>query len=73
MPRLALEIADIFRAYGPTWRSANVGGKASAHPRNSDSRTGDLGELADLKGFRNQVVTSLRLLVHGVSGIDHMA
>jgi hypothetical protein len=25
MPRLALEIADIFRAYGPTWRSANVG------------------------------------------------
>ncbi len=25
MPRLALEIADIFRAYGPAWRSANVG------------------------------------------------
>ncbi len=25
MPRLALEIADIFRAHGPAWRSANVG------------------------------------------------
>ena len=25
MPRRALEIADIFRAHGPAWRSANVG------------------------------------------------
>ena len=25
MARLALEIADIFRAHGPAWRSANVG------------------------------------------------
>ncbi len=25
MPRPALEIADIFRAYGPAWRSANAG------------------------------------------------
>ena len=25
MPRLALEIADIFRAHGPAWRSANAG------------------------------------------------
>ncbi len=25
MPRLALEIADIIRAYGPAWRSANAG------------------------------------------------
>ncbi len=24
MPRLALEIADIFRAHGPTWRTANA-------------------------------------------------
>ncbi len=25
MPRERLEIADIFRAHGPAWRSANVG------------------------------------------------
>ncbi len=25
MPRPALEIADIFRAYGPAWRRANAG------------------------------------------------
>ncbi len=25
MPRERLEVADIFRAYGPAWRSANVG------------------------------------------------
>ena len=25
MPRPALEVADVFRAHGPTWRKANVG------------------------------------------------
>ncbi len=25
MPRLALEVAEIFRAYGPAWRGANAG------------------------------------------------
>ncbi len=25
MPRLALEVADIFRAHGPAWRTANAG------------------------------------------------
>ncbi|MFT6272958.1 MAG: hypothetical protein ACJA0F_001805 [Dinoroseobacter sp.] len=25
MPRLTLEIADIFRAHGPAWRQANAG------------------------------------------------
>jgi hypothetical protein len=25
VPRPALEVADVFRAHGPTWRKANVG------------------------------------------------
>jgi hypothetical protein len=35
VPKRALEIADIFRAYGPAWRGANKGvnGKAKVSQR----------------------------------------
>jgi len=33
MARPPLEVADVFRAHGPAWRSANAGHVSLGHPR----------------------------------------